>query len=155
MKKRIYLAGQMGGLTIEDATYWRDYVRGALHYRSDGRIECYSPTRGHLGTTVDGAIRSDADNSNPLTTARGIMVRDYEDCRKADLIFVNFNDCTRLSIGTIMEMGFAYAHRIPVIAVITPGNMHGGHPMMEEAFTCTVPSLDEGIDATLSFLLPE
>jgi len=88
-----------------------------------------------------------------LTTARAIMVRDYEDCKNADLVFANFLNCNRLSIGTIMEMGFAYAHRIPVVAVMKPGNIHSGHPMMEEAFTVKVPSLDAGMFVTCSFLM--
>lgn len=155
MKKRVYLAGQMGGLTFEEANHWRKHVAYQLDKASDGRIECYSPMRGKM-TLFDkqGVMSSGAYDDNPLTTARGIMTRDYTDCAKADLIFANFIGCTQISMGTVMEMGFAYAHRVPVVAVINKNNVHAGHCMMEEAFTFKVKSLLEGVDVAVSFLMP-
>jgi nucleoside 2-deoxyribosyltransferase len=155
MKKRIYLAGPMGGLTLEEATTWRNYVSSQLYLKSDGRIECYSPLRGGCIAFDDDAKLASADiNPTPFTTNRAIMTRDYIDCVKADLVFAYFLDAPKISIGTVMEMGFAYAHRIPVVAVINNDCVHSGHPMMEETFTYRVSSLDDGIDAAFHFLIP-
>lgn len=82
------------------------------------------------------------------------MTRDFNDCVNADLVFANFLGANHISIGTCMEMAFAFTRQIPVIAVIDKDNPHAHHPMLEETFSFRVPDLDAGIDVAVSFLLP-
>ena len=155
MKKRIYLAGPMGGLTYEEATSWRDYVAASLDNGSNGRIESYSPLRGKaVAFDAEGKLSSMDIRQTIFTTNRAVMVRDYDDCTKADLVFANFIGAKSVSIGTVMEMAFAYTLRIPIVAVMDKGNIHDNHPMLEEAFSYKVQSLDDGIEAALTHLLP-
>jgi nucleoside 2-deoxyribosyltransferase len=102
----------------------------------------------------NGMLSVHAPEICPLTTARGIMTRDFNDCIHADLVFANFLDAKFISIGTCMEMAFAYTRQIPVIAVIEEGNPHANHPMLEETFSFRVPDLSTGKEIALSFLLP-
>ena len=152
MTNRIYLAGPMSGITVEEAQEWRDYVANELSIGSDNAIRCFSPLRGSAITVnSDGAIMDSSINPAPSATNKAITVRDYLDCAKADLIFANFLGAKKLSIGTIMEMGFGYAHRVPIIAVMEPDNIHGFHPMMKEAFTYRFTNLEDAIQTTFEF----
>ena len=154
MKSRIYLAGPMGGLTYKEANHWRQFVSRSLYHASDGQIVSFSPMRGVERPKSSETALTNNDSCRPFVTPRTIIVRDYVDCQKADLIFVNFLGAKTLSIGTIMEIGFAYAHRIPIVAVIESDNVHANHPMMEEAFTYKVDNLTDGMEAALTFLIP-
>jgi hypothetical protein len=59
-----------------------------------------------------------------------------------------------LSIGTIMELGWADAYRKPVVvAMEAEGNLHE-HPMVREAIGYRLPTLDAALAVTKAILLP-
>ena len=152
---KVYLAGAISGLTYDDGQEWRTTVRDKL---KDTSIECYSPLRQkHI---LRGAGVLDADKSadaygtfSPLATDRGIMTRDHYDCQSADLIFVNLLGSKKVSIGTVMEIAWAYAYRKPLVLVTELTGLHD-HPMIREATGYRVETLEEGIDVMMAILLP-
>lgn len=138
--RKIYLAGPITGLTYAEATGWRTLVQQIL--RPTG-IECFSPL---LGADV---INDD------MATDRAIMSRDYHDVVTSDLIIANFLGAIEKSTGTIMELGFAYAHRIPVIGVMErEGNAHD-HPMVREALAYRVTSIEMAASIARRVLLSD
>ena len=153
---KVYLAGPIAGTTYDGCTEWRGYVQGEL--ARDG-ILGYSPMRakerlkalevmGYEYDTLDG-------KNSPLTSARGITTRDRFDCTTCDLLFVNFFDQPdRVSIGTVMEVAWADAHRIPIVMVIQDeGNIHD-HPILRECVGFRTPSIEEAVAITKAVLLP-
>lgn len=144
-----YLAGPISGLTYDGAQEWRDYVRQSLA----PEIECYSPLRyeHHLKQHV---VLEQAHDYHPLTSDRGIMTRDHYDCMTRDLVFVNLLGAgSRVSIGTVMEIAWAFAYRKPLVLAVESGSAHE-HPMIREATGFRVGSLDEAINVTRAVLLP-
>lgn len=149
---RVYLAGPMNKLTFEDATGWRDYA--ALELRNAG-ISAYSPLRDKeflAGTTIKSQI---GDTQHPLTSSRGIIVRDHRDTITADVLLVNFTGYNEVSLGTSVEMGWAWDRRIPVVVVAPKDNIHVTHPFGAELYSFRVDTLDEGIALVKSILLSE
>jgi nucleoside 2-deoxyribosyltransferase len=74
------------------------------------------------------------------------MTRDHWDVSRCDAVLVVLSGATRVSIGTVMELGWAYAYRKPVVAVMEEeGNPHE-HGMVREALSYRVTTLDEAID---------
>ena len=146
---KIYLAGPISGLTYDDAQEWRDVARKALL----PEIEAFSPLRNKQYLRDVGVLQQSYAIS-PMSTDRGIMTRDHFDCMTSDLILCYLKGATQLSAGTIMEIGWAFAYRKPLVVVIEPnGNPHD-HPMIREAIGYRVEELDHAIHVVRAVLLP-
>ena len=145
-----YLAGPITGMTFENATDWREHTKKRL---ADVGITGFSPLRakqyiGELG----GRVRDQYDTF-PLSTASGIICRDRYDATHRDIVLVNMLGAEKVSIGTVMEIAWADAFRVPIVLVMEEGNIHT-HAMLTEVSSYIVPTLDEGIDIVIRFLLP-
>jgi nucleoside 2-deoxyribosyltransferase len=148
-RPKIYLAGPIAGLTFDDAQDWREDVRAMLA----PEIDAYSPLRQKHFLRKHGVIEQTA-YTNPMATDRGIMTRDHWDCQTSDLILCNLLDTKRVTIGSVMEIAWAYAYRKPLIVVMEPsGNLHD-HPMVRDAIGYRVPTLDAAVAVARAILLP-
>lgn len=147
---KVYLAGAISGLSHRECVEWRDYATVKL---SQAGITAFSPMRHkeYLATEVK------IEGSYPqyaLSTDRAIMSRDHNDVVTSDAVLVNLLSLGRVTIGTVMEIAWAFERRIPVVAVMEPhGNLHD-HPMIREALAIRVPTLNEGIACVRSLLCP-
>lgn len=148
----VYLAGPITGITYGESTGWREQVKDML----DESILTLSPMRGKQAIkerSKNGAVAMTYEDS-PLSSAKGINVRDYNDCTRADAIFVNFLGATKVSIGTVMEIAWARAFNIPVVCVMEKDNIHQ-HAMLNYACGFIVDNLDEGVAILEALLLPD
>lgn len=145
-----YLAGPITGCTFDECVDWREDVCEML----PAEIEGMSPMRGK--DYLEGSDSIDASYENiVLSSARGIMTRDYNDCCRCDIVIMNFLGAEKVSIGTVMETAWAYSNNIPIVAVIEKeGNPHD-HPMMCEAFGFRVENLQQAVDIATVTLLPK
>lgn len=153
MKPKVYLAGPMNKLSYEEAGAWRERAQREL---AEVGIAAYSPLRDKeflAGTVIDSKV--DTQVPHPLTTSRGIVTRDHRDCTTADVVLVNFSGFDGISLGSIVEMGWAWDRRIPVVVVCPPNNPHITHPFGAELFNFRVDTLDEGLLLVKSLLLAE
>lgn len=149
MKPSVYLAGPITGTSYEQTSNWRNSVREQLW----PDIECFSPTRGKVWLESSKDIADKYDDF-VLSTQRGVMVRDFNDCKERDLIFVNLLGAQRVSIGTVMEIAWGYAYRKPIVVVMEKtGNVHD-HAMIREADILRVETIDEAVVLTRTVLLP-
>lgn len=121
---RIYLAGPIKGLSYEEATRWRKdaaaYLTGG--WLVDGAdlgsgIEIYDPMRGkeelrgvaEIPSVVKGSVFTDADY---------IFQSDTWHIRNSDIVLVNLLGAKETwHIGTMFEIGYAYALKKQVIVV--------------------------------------
>lgn len=147
MKHYVYLAGPITGLSFTGAQDWRDLVTGALN---SAKVECLTPLRGKEFLLSEKAITM-TSYPNVIASAKGITRRDMFDTLRSTCLFVNLLDSKRVSIGTCMEIAWAYQNQIPTIVIMEPDNMHQ-HAMVVEACTYIVPTLEEGV-ALAKFLL--
>ena len=159
MHKKVYLAGPIGGSTYDEAQNWRRNLSDLLYSTSDGAIHGYSPLRGKGVLKSIGTLSTMAyPFYSPLGTSKAILARDFNDCRTADLIIANLlahDEGTPPSLGTIMEIGFAYALQVPILAIYAhTGNPVANHAMVESAVDFWATSLDEAADMVCSILLP-
>lgn len=152
--KQVYLAGPIGGTSYALCTDWREKAKDAL---AEVGIAGFSPMRAknYLSNVERFSSVPNAYGANPLSTSKGIMARDYNDCTKADALLVNFEGASKVSIGTVMEIAWAYQSRIPVVVVAPAEDVHLVHPMMHEAVPFRVDTLDEGVQLIKTILLPE
>lgn len=152
----VYLAGPISGCTFAECTDWREAFKRAM----PDFIECLSPTRGkqHLAGCTDAPAPKIDDDlvratmQNPaavLCTDAAIVGRDYFDCCRADVVVFNMLGATQVSIGTCMEVAWAYALHKPTVFVMEPPNadptkkcnLHD-HAMIRRAITHWTYSLE-------------
>jgi nucleoside 2-deoxyribosyltransferase len=128
MKKFIYLAGPIAGLTETEATEWRHEVRSLLPHNVVGisPLRCEPLELGKVYTD-DGA--TDKMWSDP----RAINAKNWLDTESADLVLAylpkEMND-RRPSIGTIIEIGWTIGLKKPLI-VVSDDKQVLDHPLIE------------------------
>lgn len=136
-----YLAGPITGCTFNGATDWREFAKERL---ATVGIEGMSPMRGKdylerettIGDSYEGVV---------LSSQRGVMTRDFNDCKRADVLIVNFVGADRASLGTAMEIAWAFQNRTPIIAIMEEeGNIHD-HAMIREAIGFRVKTIEEAV----------
>lgn len=130
--KTVYLAGPITGLTYEGATDWREYAKKKL---TQYNILGVSPMRGkeflrNLSSMPSGN-QAKAGDRHGLSLPHGFVARDRLDVRRADAVLMNLLGAERVSIGTMVEIGWADAFLKPVVLVIEKeglGSWIGGKP---------------------------
>ena len=146
-QRTCYLAGPISGQTYDGATAWRD---AATEFLREHGVEALSPMRDKEWLSkvalIDGAYGTD-----PLTTAKGITTRDRWDCQRADVVLMNLLGAERVSIGSMIEIGWADAARRPIVLVLKRGSVHD-HPMVTETAGFVVPTLQEALYVVTSLL---
>lgn len=151
-KRYVYLTGQITGASYEEAALgWRRAVGHALSKIADDVVPL-SPLRGKSHLAGIRSLDRMGDPESVLSCARGITTRDRWDVQRSTLVFANLQ-MNKISVGSMIELGWADAFRVPVIAVMEPGNMHE-HAMVNELIGWRVHSIAEGI-AVASVILTE
>jgi nucleoside 2-deoxyribosyltransferase len=149
----VYLAGGIAGLPGSEATQWRGSAYLALANRN---VEALDPMRAKEALGQQTRISTDFheyEKRGAFFTSKGIMTRDFNDVKRCDALLVNLLGLTKPSLGTIMELAWAFALQKPaVVCIEQSGNPHDNHPMIHEAMPFRVTTLDEGIDAVAVIL---
>lgn len=134
---KIYLAGPITGCSWNESEDWRDEFKGI----KIPNVECFSPLRGKQYLQHETQI-SDRYDEMTMSSAKAIMSRDFFDVSTSAAIVVNLRNAKRVSIGTVMEIAWAYQRRIPIIAILEKENIHN-HSMLDEALNWRVETVGE------------
>ncbi len=145
-KPTVYLAGPITGLTYRGATDWRNQVK----YELAPDVIGASPMRGkdYLAALpgLIGGSPEEAYMKEVISSQRGILGRDRNDVRTADVVLMNVLGAKIVSIGTMIEAGWADAYRIPIVLVMEPGveNVHN-HVMLDGLATYRLDNLQDAV----------
>ena len=150
----VYLAGPITGLKYGEATDWRHQVIDELYMIG---IKAYSPMRGkEYLAKLEGAISGTGEeyaHLGVLSLPRGVMTRDRFDATRCDVLLVNLLGAKAVSIGSVMEIAWADAYRIPIVCVMEErGNPHE-HMMIHEAIGYRVASLEAAVHVIKAVLV--
>ena len=149
----VYLSGPITGLTFQGATDWRQHAIESLALEG---IKGISPMRAKdylasLNAPISGHGREYA-KLGVLSTPSAVLARDRFDTTRADVMLMNLLGSERVSIGTMVEIGWADAARVPIIGVMEPeGNVHD-HMFVNQSIGFRVATLDEGLDIVKAIL---
>jgi hypothetical protein len=142
-KALLLLAGPLTGVSYRDALDWRKYVESRL----PDDVAAFSALRGKRHITNERVLK-DAYPEQMLSTPQGTITRDRYDVFRCDALFVNFLNSKKVSIGTIMEMAWADARRLPIIVVMEAGNIHD-HAFVRQVAGFITNNLDEAIETAV------
>lgn len=156
MSNMVYLAGPIANVSGINAVEWRYYCTHKLEgYKPEIRVR--NPMRAKVSKLYN--LKSISDNFHTYQDfgvffkSRAIMTRDFNDVKQSTVLLVNLLGAKQPSLGTIMEMAWAFALQKPCVVAIEPeGNPHDNHPMIHEAMSFRVASLDEAIYAVVTIL---
>src|ERR1051326_3631143 len=119
----VYLAGPITGLTYGQARHgWRKEFADLLAIRAP-HIECWSPMRQKEFLDNQQELECRGDDlqkiEHALARPLGILARDSNDVGNRDAMVACFLGATRVSIGTVWEIGHAAAQvpRKPIVVV--------------------------------------
>lgn len=147
-KPSVYLAGPITGCSYGQAVHWREVFRDM----AGPEIECWSPMRAKDYLSAESVIHHDYPE-HVLSCQRGIMTRDYFDCRRADAVVAYLHGAQQVSVGTVCEMAWCFSNRTPLIAVMeSTGNPHD-HPMLRECIGFRVTTIEEAAHVARTVLL--
>jgi nucleoside 2-deoxyribosyltransferase len=138
-RKKVYAAGGIKGLSWADAVLWREDLAKAL----GENVQVLSPMRSKSYLVGENEIKDSYDDFT-LSTGKGITTRDRWDVMTCDVVFMNLLGLKKVSIGTMIEVGWADAFRKPLIVVMDDKNIHD-HAMVKEIAGFTVKTFDEGV----------
>lgn len=147
MMPTVYLAGPIAGMKYNEATKWRLHAQDTL--RQIG-ITCLSPLR-FKEFLNDGSTIGNNRYQQPIASDKGIVNRDHLDVMRSDLILANLLGSEKVSIGTMIEFGWAHQLQKPVIAIMESGNIHD-HPFVREIAAHIVPNVVEALILTRAYL---
>lgn len=136
----------MTGLLPRQGRIWRKNL--ALMLSVNPNIQVLSPYRGKDGILPEDELTHNQPYDNPLTSAKGIVRRDYNDVQRSSVVVANLYGAQQVSIGSVMELAWAYQLRIPVVAVMEDNNPHS-HLMLQETFTYQFKNLEQASEAVL------
>lgn len=145
--KTVYLAGPISGLNYNSCNDWRQYAKSVLN---NWGIAGVSPMRGKEYLSSEENISD--EYGTVLSCQKGITTRDRFDVTHCDIMLVNLLGAKNVSIGTMVEYGWADAARRPIITVMEKeGNLHD-HSMIRELTGFRVEKLDEGLSVARTIL---
>lgn len=145
MSKLVYLAGPIDGLNYSKSTEWRNY---AIEELAKNGIVGISPMRAKE-FLKDYPKLTDEISDHVLASDSGVTTRDIWDVRRSDAILFNLLEAEKVSIGTMIEYGWASALNKPIITIIEDAkgkkrNVHE-HLMIRSLSGFRVQTLEEGL----------
>jgi nucleoside 2-deoxyribosyltransferase len=85
-----------------------------------------------------------------MSMPKGLTIRDRWDAMRCDVLLVNLLGATKVSIGTVLEIGWANAMDIPIVVRDGAGNIHE-HAMLNQITGFRVSTLGR-LDVTRQLL---
>ena len=136
MNKRIYLSGPIAGCTDDEANSWRDVFAGMCSLHA---IDTLNP------------MRRDYRNADRIALRNEIVELDKHDIDCSDALVVYFS---KPSVGTAMEVLYAWQQHKPVVTIVPPDSVTLLSPWLVYHSTTIIsaPTHNEMFDSTISWI---
>lgn len=146
--KRVYLSGPITGRSYTACTSWR---AEAARYLAP-ELLAVDPMRGK--DFLQGSTQIDAFTAGPqqAVSSTAITARDRHDVMTCDAVLVNLIGADRVSIGSMIEIGWADAFRKPIVLAIDRTDHIHVHPIILGCCAFVVSDLQTAV-ATIRSLL--
>jgi nucleoside 2-deoxyribosyltransferase len=139
---RVYLAGPISGLTYTQATEWREWAKTML---AEYGMEGLSPFDQH-NAPVDKDQPLDAWFEEQIgMDTLSVVQGDLNMVDKSTVLLMNLSDANRASLGSMAELGYAYAKGKYIVTV--SDEVHHNHPFVTHLSHTIVPTLPHAFRA--------
>ncbi len=135
MSLTVYLAGPITGLTMEQATDWRNKSKETLRRQGYRVID---PMEGEADTLNEQHV-------DLRKRVAEIVHIDKYYVDQSDIIFVNFTEfAPETSVGTISELAWAWSNGSIIVAVVPEGCPYD-RKWLDVFYTFKVDTLEQGL----------
>ncbi len=124
MAGTVYLFGPVTGLTFEKADAWRKRAKKVLKPYG---IKCIDPMRSLKFLKKDGPISGTGrEYKDELAKPAAVVMQNLRAVEKCDIMVGNLQGATRVSIGSVAELSWAFIKQKMVMAMVDEkeGNPH-------------------------------
>lgn len=148
MTKFVYLAGPIAGRTEDQAKYWRGQVAKALAHKHD--IIGVSPLRCEP-VGISGVYDVSYQNDPQFGTLRAIGSKNFADVQMCDMTLAYLPKGAPVSAGTLIEIGWSYALRKPVV-LVSDDDYLINHPVVTTCCSWVLNTLEAGTNLVVNIL---
>lgn len=128
---KIYTVGPISGFSA-DQVY--DYFERVKEQLTEYGYIVFSPLAGKAQLRTELQFRSHGYDNIPIATNHAIFGRDRWMVKQSDVIYANFIGCgDRVSIGSMMELAWAFDNDKHVVIAMEPDNIHRHAFVLEAA----------------------
>jgi nucleoside 2-deoxyribosyltransferase len=132
----VYLAGPIEGVSLEEATKWRETATSFLNKEG---IDTLDPTR----------RKKFHDQPYSINLAKKIVKMDIDDIRNSQVVLMNLKDRGQgKAWGTICELMIAQGQLKTIVVVLEEGFKH---PFVDIFATEIHHTLEDALEATLAY----
>lgn len=135
----IYLAGPITGLSYAEAVERRQWVADVLR-RAGFTVR--SPMRGK--EFLRSVQQLGPNGYTGTNSAQAIFCRDTNDVLNSDVVLVDLTGAKQISLGTVFELGLAWAVRKYIVVVMERGGVHE-HLFAEQAASIRFENLESAV----------
>ena len=147
-KQTIYTVGPISGLSYEEVVSRYQKLTKELE-ELDFNVLCPMSGKKFLRNEIE--FKAHGYDDHPMSTNHAIMTRDRWMLDQSDIILADLsNSGDRVSIGSMMELAWAYDTKKWVIGVIPKDNIHN-HAFVLEACGTIVPTIEDALDMLRAF----
>ena len=139
MRKKLYLAGSISGLSYDEVVSKINAKKEAL-----SMYEILSPMTGKEELRTEIKFKADF-NYNPISNNHAIFERDKWMVSQCDILFADLIGSQHVSIGTTMELAWAAMLGKHTIVAMDQDNIHR-HAFILEAADIVFCTADEAIN---------
>lgn len=149
MSRTVYLAGPILGKTVGEANNWREQMRrdlGVYNIHGISPLRCEPPG-------IDGVYAGSYDDPK-FGHMRAIASKNVFDTKSCDLVLAYMPKESRNpipSLGTIIEMAYAWAIGKPVV-LVTDDEFLLQHPLVMASASWVLPDLPSAVDLIAGLL---
>ncbi len=140
----IYLAGPMSGCSKAEAMDWRYWVQNYLGSKPNVRANIPGIAEG-----IDSVARHTILDEAALKQVN-LSMFDMALVNRSDVVIANLSYATRVSIGTVCEISWAYNSHKPVILI--PDTKFHTHPILLNQATAVVYSIEDAVAMALNLV---
>lgn len=136
--RKVYLCGPITGLKFDEASDWRDSSSDFVERLRVLGWDVLSPMRGKdvFRKPNDEPLDAFFDDGAPA------VQQDLDDIEDSEAVIVNLLGAERVSLGSMCELGYAYAKGKPIILVYEGDSNVHHHVFPEYMATVVVESLE-------------
>lgn len=149
---KVYLSGPISGSADNAIEGWRTRVARLLGRKAEIIDPAASPYDASLAYQH---LEAESEKMQRLLHGRLVVDRNKHLIQSSDIVLANFVGAPRASIGSIGELFWANAFRVPIIVVREAmGSVHD-HAMINAIASVVTHSLDDGVKAVENMLNTE
>lgn len=146
-KPKIYAAGGMSGLTIEEASAWRKEIIEKV----GENIEVLNPLRDQIDSDETTVIK-DSSARSIFTNSKSLTRRDLNDIRNSDVVLFNFLNPKSISRGSLIELGFAAGLQKPIVVILDKSEEMYNHAFVKELAWYSISNINTAVKVIKSIL---